>query len=261
MASRQTAQQKTIGSIILNTPIQDIASKFVYVVLLFAFLVIGFLGGKLDTLQGGGPILGAQTAIVPTQAPAAAAPDQPAAPDPAQVLKDLKVGHLPAEGNENAKVTIVEFSDFECPFCGRFYTDTLPQIRKDYIETGKVKLYYRHYPLPFHPKAVPLAHASECANDQGAFWKMHDKIFENNSTVANLTDGDFKQWGADLGLDTVTFNNCYDNKTHQKEIDEDNAAGSAVGVSGTPTFYVNGKQLVGAQPYSAFKAVIDEALK
>lgn len=294
MPTRKTPEKPTIGSVLMNVPLQTIGTKVVYVVLLVSFLVIGYLIGKVEALQSGTMIAGspnvraAQTALndiangaekpqeiakialeelnKAPEANAAApaqgqAPQQPAVPDPEQVKKDLKMGHLPVQGNDNAKVTIVEFSDFECPFCGRFYTDTYPQLKKDYIDTGKVKLYYRHYPLPFHPKAVPLALASECANDQGAFWKMHDMIFENNATVATMTDDQIKQWGADLGLDTASFNSCYDGKTHQKEVDEDNTAGAAVGVSGTPTFYINGKQLVGAQPYAAFKAIIDEELK
>jgi len=247
----------TLSSLIMNTPLQSLGTKLVYIVLLIAFLVIGYLLGKVEALQKRESVT-AQTATSPDQQ---TAPQQPSAPDPEKVKKELKVGHLPVEGNENAKVTIIEFSDFECPFCGRFYVDTLPSLRKDYIDTGKVKFYYRHFPLAFHPKAVPLANASECANDQGAFWKMHNKIFDNNSTVSNLTDTDFKQWAADLGLDTSTFNNCYDNKTHQKAIDEDQAAGTSVGVNGTPTFYINGKQLVGAQPYAQFKQMIDEELR
>lgn len=87
-------------------------------------------------------------------------------------------GHLPALGDKKAKVTIVEFSDFECPFCNRFFKDTLPQIKKDYVDTGKTVLYYRHFPLGFHPLAKPFAIASECANEQGKFWEFHDKIFE-----------------------------------------------------------------------------------
>lgn len=86
-------------------------------------------------------------------------------------------GHLPVLGKNDAKVTLIEFSDFECPYCRSFYKDTELQIRKDYIDTGKVKLFYRHYPLPFHPSAMPFAIASECANEQGKFWEMHDKIF------------------------------------------------------------------------------------
>ena len=88
-------------------------------------------------------------------------------------------GHLPPNGDKNARVTVVEFSDFECPFCRRYFTETYPQLKKEYVDTGKVVMYYRHYPLPFHPLASPFAIASECANDQGKFWEFHDKIFQS----------------------------------------------------------------------------------
>lgn len=87
-------------------------------------------------------------------------------------------GRLPSIGDRDAKVVIVEFSDFECPFCRRFFTDTLPQIKKNYVDTGKAVMYYRHLPLDFHPLAKPFAMASECANEQGKFWEFHDKIFQ-----------------------------------------------------------------------------------
>lgn len=246
-----------LSSTILNTPMQTLAVRLMYVVLLIAFLVIGYLIGKVETLQKG-----AITAAVPSQ-PGQAAPQQPqapTAPDQKTVLSKLKTGHLPAIGKDNAKVTIVEFSDFQCPFCGRFYKDSLPQIKKDYIDTGKVKLYFRHFPLDFHPQAKPLAIVAECANDQGKFWEMHDVIFDNNDKVGTMTNEDYKKWAVDMGLDTAKFNNCVDQKQHSDVIDEDQKAGVEVGVSGTPTFYVNGKQLVGAQPFSAFQTAIDAEL-
>lgn len=256
MPTRKTAEKPTIGDILANIPLQTLGTKLVYIVLLIACLVIGYLFAKVESLQQGSAAPVAQQPANPNNA----APQEPAAPDPEQVKKDLKMGHFPVKGNENAPVTIVEFSDFECPFCGRFYEETLPQIQKEYIDTGKVKLYYRHYPLSFHPKAVPLALASECANDQGAFWQMHDKIFDNNSTVSTATDDTFKQWAVELGLNAATFNECYDSKTHQAKVDGDFADGGAVGVSGTPTFYINGRQLVGAMPFASFQAIIDEEL-
>lgn len=91
----------------------------------------------------------------------------------------IENGHFPALGDKNARVTIVEFSDFECPFCRRYFTETYPQLKKEYVDTGKVVMYYRHYPLPFHPLAQPFAIASECANEQGKFWEYHDKIFQS----------------------------------------------------------------------------------
>lgn len=231
-------------------------TQIIYVLLLIAAFLIGYLLARVQILEKGS----AGTA----GAPSAAAPQQgqPAAPNPEDVKKKLAVGHFPAKGNDSAKVTIVEFSDFECPFCANFHKDAWPQIVKEYIDTGKVKFYYRHFPLQFHPQAVPLAHVSECANDQGKFWEMHEKIFTENTagTLTGATDATYKAWAGDLGLNTNTFNSCYDQKTHQKEIDEDTAAGSEVGVSGTPTFYINGVQLVGAQPFAAFKTAIDAEL-
>lgn len=98
---------------------------------------------------------------------------------PASSVKtSVDIGHLPALGDKNAKVTIIDFSDFECPFCRRFFEETFSKIKKDYIDTGKAVFYYRHFPLAFHPLAQPFAQASECANEQGKFWEMHDKIFQ-----------------------------------------------------------------------------------
>lgn len=250
MPKKKTGNQITLPRIVIPTRFTQ--QQVLYTLLLAASFLLGYLLSTVQALKNPSKVETSPTA----QQPAA---QQPVAPDPNKIY-NVEVGHLPVNGDKNAKVTIVGFSDFECPFCGRFFTDTYPELKKEYIDTGKAKMYFRHYPLPFHKKAVPLALLSECANDQDAFWKMHDKIFENNATVATLTDTDFKQWAVDLGMDTTTFNSCYDNKAHQKEIDEDTAAGSAVGVSGTPTFYINGKQLVGAQPFASFKTAIDAAL-
>ena len=176
------------------------------------------------------------------------------------MLSKLNTGHLPPEGNVDAPITIVEFSDFECPFCGRYYSETLPQIREEYVNTGKVKIYYRHLPLAFHPQARPLAIASECANDQGKFWEMHDIIFDNSASIATTTVEDHKLWAQELGLNTALFSSCVDNQEHANLIDEDVADGAEVGADGTPTFYVNGQQLIGAQPFASFKAIIDQEL-
>lgn len=91
-------------------------------------------------------------------------------------------GHLPVNGKTGAKITIVEFADLECPFCRRFFLDTYPQIKKEYIDTGKAVMYFRHFPLSFHPLAIPFANAVECANEQGKFWEMHDKIYAEQGT-------------------------------------------------------------------------------
>jgi protein-disulfide isomerase len=235
------------------------ATQLLYVLLLVAVFSIGYLLARVQLLEkGGSQNTGGTTA--PTQG-TGTVPD-PAAPDPKTVLEKLNNGHLPVKGDNNAKVTVVEFSDFECPFCARFYADTLPQLTTEYIDTGKIAFYYRHYPLSFHPQAVPAALASECANDQGKFWEMHDKIFDENNAgkLGTATTDTFKQYAADLGLEANAFDSCFDDKTHQAKVDEDFAAGNEVGVSGTPTFYINGRQMVGAQPFASLKAIIDEEL-
>lgn len=160
-------------------------------------------------------------------------------------------------GNANAPVTIIEFSDFECPFCGKFYTETLPSIKENYIDIGKVKLVFRDFPLPFHPDAQKAAEAAECAGEQNKYWEMHDKIFENQNalSVANL-----KQYAKGMGLDSAQFNACLDSGKMASEVQKDLADGQGYGVSGTPTFFINGIELVGAQPYSVFDQLIKQAL-
>ena len=169
-------------------------------------------------------------------------------------------------GNPDAPVTIIEFSDFQCPFCRKFYKETLPQIKKDYILTGKAKLVYRDFPLvQIHPGATPAAEGAECAKEQGKFWEMHDAIFDEQekqgSGTVQFTADDVKKWAAKIGLNTSKFNQCLNSGKYKQEIEKDIADGSAAGVTGTPAVFVNGRLIVGAQPFAAFKAVIDEELK
>ena len=164
----------------------------------------------------------------------------------------------PVKGDANAPVEIIEFSDFQCPFCSRWYSDALPQIQKEYIDTGKVKLVYRDFPLSsIHPQATPAAEAAECAKEQGKFWEFHDKLFENQ---ASLSTASYKQWAQELGLNTQQFNDCVDKKKYQSEVTKDYQDGQAAGVTGTPSFFVNGINIRGAQPFSAFKTIIDQEL-
>jgi len=168
-------------------------------------------------------------------------------------------------GNENAKVTVVEFSDFQCPFCRSFWSGAYQQIKKEYIDTGKIRFVYRDYPLPFHPAAQASAESAECADDQGKFWEMHDKIFseQGKQGTGTITYGitDLKKWASQIGLDSVKFNKCLDSGKYKSEVEKDSADGSSYGVSGTPTLFVNGNPVVGAQQFSVFKALIDKELK
>jgi len=149
------------------------------------------------------------------------------------------------------KVTIIEFSDFQCPFCGRAQP-TLKQIIQDYGD--KVEIVYKHFPLSFHQYAQKAAEASECARDQGKFWEYHDILFENQNAL-DLTS--LKKYAKDLNLDTGKFNSCLDNSEKASVVEKDFNEGLARGVDGTPTFFINNEVLVGAQPYSAFKQAID----
>jgi len=160
----------------------------------------------------------------------------------------------PSRGPENAKVTIVEFSDFQCPFCGRVH-DTVEKVMESY--PGKVRLVFRQFPLEFHPKAPKAAEAALCANEQGQFWQYHDVLFKNQT---KLEEDDLKAHAASLGLDGNKFADCLATGRMKKTIEEDQAAGKKAGVTGTPAFFINGTPLSGAQPLEAFKEVIDQEL-
>lgn len=178
---------------------------------------------------------------------------------PAPVLRlNVSADDDPVKGSNDAPVTIIEFSDFECPFCERFYTQTLPLIDSDYIQTGKVKFVYRDFPLSFHRNATKAAEAADCANEQGKFWEYHDKIYENQNDIGIAS---LKQYAVDLGLDAQAFNTCLDSGKMTQEVQKDAQDGRAYGVQGTPTFFINGIRLVGAQPYENFQQVIDQELK
>lgn len=167
-------------------------------------------------------------------------------------------------GNSDATVVIIEFSDYQCPFCRSFWRDTLPLIKSEYIDTGKVRFIYRDFPLNFHPSAMPAAQTAECAGDQGKYWEMHDKIFSEQeklgSGTVQFSIDDLKKWAGQIGLDKNKLNSCLNSQKYVEEITKDYNDGQAAGVSGTPGFFINGKSVVGAQPFSVFKSIIDEEL-
>jgi len=177
----------------------------------------------------------------------------------------------PFEGKANAPITLVEFTDFQCPFCSRHYTQTYDQIKKNYVDTGKVKYVVRDYPLSFHPFAEKSAEAAECANKQGKFFGMHDKLFSNQATWSKSADVSaavttFKQYAKDLKLDSSKFDTCLDSGETADEIAKDQADGAASGIDGTPGFWIlgpNGKnqKISGAFPYATFSAAFDGMLK
>lgn len=160
----------------------------------------------------------------------------------------------PSRGPDNAKVTIVEFSDFECPFCSRA-VGTVDQVMQAY--PGKVRLVFRQFPLSFHPHAAKAAEAALCANEQKRFWEYHDTLFKNQKA---LEVPQLKEHAKSVGLDEKKFAECLDSGRLKAQVEEDTEAGSAAGVSGTPAFFINGVSLSGAQPMEEFKKVIDQEL-
>jgi len=169
---------------------------------------------------------------------------------------NLEGAHI--RGDENAPVTMVEWSDFQCPFCGRFYVETEKQLVEEYVNTGKVKLIYKQFPLEqLHPFAKPAALASECAAEQGKFWEYHDKVFENQQS---LNGENLKKWAGEIGLNQAQFDSCLDDQKYLDKVNADLAEGSSAGIRGTPGFLIDGQLISGAQPYSVFKSAIEAAL-
>lgn len=190
------------------------------------------------------------------QAPTPAQPEA-LAPDAAPSrVEDVSADDDPQLGNKDAPVVIVEFSDFECPFCARFRQETLDQIVEQYGDN--VLFVYRDFPLSqMHPHAQQAAEASECADDQGAFWEYHDVLFEN---PAALDTDSLVAYAEQLELDVDEFTECLDSGKYTEEVLADLDDGRTYGVTGTPTFFINGVPLVGALPFSSFQEVIDAEL-
>jgi len=176
----------------------------------------------------------------------------------------------PVMGNPNAQITIIEFSDFQCPFCARFHSNTLPLIEENYVSSGKVKFVYRDFPIQsIHPNAMPAAIAAECADDQGKFWEYHDVLFANQNNWERLeslaTIAAFKQYAIQLGLSSDDFNSCLESGKHFEEVNADLQDGRTYGVTGTPGFFIGNENIgytkvSGAKPYPIFQDIIDEMI-
>ena len=166
---------------------------------------------------------------------------------------DVAAAGRPERGPKNASVTIIEFSDYQCPFCQKA-EDVVDQVMKTYAD--KVRLVYRDYPLSFHPNARPASEAAACANAQGKFWEYHAKLFHGDG----LEPEKLKTYADQVGLDRKKFDDCLEKKPFKAEIDKDVKDGEKAGVNGTPAFFINGRMLSGAQPFEKFKEVIDDEL-
>jgi protein-disulfide isomerase len=178
------------------------------------------------------------------------------------VMEKIDLEGEPSRGPDDAKVTIVEYSDFECPFCSRGYQIVEDQVMPEYKD--KVKFYFKNLPLKsIHPWAESAAIAAECAQQQSGegFWKMYHSLFKNQREInqGNLKDK-VTGFAKDAGLDETKFAQCFDSKASQSAVDKDLEEAAAVGANSTPTFFINGRRLEGAQPFENFKTIIDQEL-
>jgi protein-disulfide isomerase len=166
---------------------------------------------------------------------------------------EIPVENSPVRGNASAPITIVEFSDFQCPFCRRSQA-SVGAIKTKY--PTQIRWVFKDFPLSFHQRAMPAAMAARCAGDQGKYWEYHDKLFNGSG----LEDADLKRYAKEVGLDESKFDNCVAAQRFREGINADMKLGQSVGVSGTPAFFINGRMLSGAQPPEAFQEIIDEEL-
>lgn len=178
-----------------------------------------------------------------------------------KVMEKISLKGEPGKGPANAKVTIVEYSDFQCPFCSRAYTTMDTQVLKEYGD--KVRFYHKQFPLSFHPWAEPAAIAAECAGQQSpeAYWKLYGFLFANQKDINPQNIKDKAHEGLQgTKIDMAKFDDCYDNKKSLDKVKADMAEAQTVGVNGTPAFFINGRMISGAQPYENFKTIIDDEL-
>jgi protein-disulfide isomerase len=166
-------------------------------------------------------------------------------------------------GKADAPVEIIEFADFECPGCGQFATVTEPDVRKRLIEPGLAKITFYDYPLPQHKNSQAAHNAAACADDQGKFWEMHDRIFASqdqwNTEATDNPKPFFEKYASDIGLNTSVWESCFDSRKHQGRIVANQAEGDRRQVHSTPTFIIGTKSYPGALPYDALKAIVDSA--
>jgi len=263
LAVRAVKQVKMISAAeIVNLMIANFGTAL----LIVASFLIGMLWTEVRYLKkgtglgyGGGDSAAAPTAQAPTQQQA------PEAPVSDADWKKIQNGAVFEKGNKNAPVTMVEFTDYQCPFCGQFFTQTYKSLVDTYVKSGKLRIIVRDLPLSFHPNARPGAIAARCAGQQGKYEQMHDQLFGNQADWSSLT-GDaasakLKEYAGKLGLNAGKFESCLKDDSIGKAVDADLALAGSVGATGTPTFFINKERVVGAMPLASFTAKIDGYLK
>ena len=251
MPTRKKSQmEEPIPPVVEDTPETfTFKTTHFYAVLVVLAFSVGVLIGYI--VWGGASA--SQTVAAQPSGPVAQAPiDTPA---PQYVRYKIPTDGYPSIGPADAPITIVEFSDFQCPYCRAWHQQTYQPLFAAY--PGKIRLVYRDFPLTqIHPNAFPAAEAAQCANEQNAFWPFHDKLFSSE----NLGDDVYKQYAQELGLDMTRFDDCLTVHKYQQYIQDNSDFAVNLGVNSTPTFFINGLAVVGAQPISVFKQVIDKEL-
>lgn len=261
-------------TVTVPVPSKGSTAIIIFILLLGSAFLIGRFSGQVELLKKGqgttAPSAQVKSGTAQQQPPAGNQIQQPGA----GATVAVSIDDDPIMGDKNAPVTMIEFSDYECPFCKRFWSDTLGQIKTNYIDTGKVKFVYRDLPLPFHePMATKEAIASNCAREQGGdkkFFEYHDEIFTRTTSNGNgLNDDKLQSIAQDLGLNMSKFNSCIEDDAQKEEVKKDIADAQAVGATGTPTLLIGkstkdgniqGERIIGAQPYSVFQPVIEKYL-
>jgi protein-disulfide isomerase len=263
---KQVVEEEEIEQVEVNKPtppvvtinIQTWATPIVGLVMLVIGILAGyyirpFMLAQANTTTPNLPVVVTPQVVIPTA-------DNSAAQQSLMESLIPKVRHF--KGDPNAPVTIIEFADFQCPFCGRFFASTEPQLNEAYIQSGKVRLGYWNFAF-LGDESTWAAESAECAADQDKFWEYHDKLYASQSgeNQGAFSKDNLKKFAEDLGFDTQTFNECLDSGKYTSLIQEDTSTSGALGVKSTPTFLVNGQAIVGAQPFEAFQQIIDPLLK
>ena len=251
--SEEPVSEPIVSEPIASEPVVKPEATFTFKATHFyaVLVVLAFAAGILIGYVAWGRTPPESTVLVPQEAAAAAAPTTA----PQYVRYKIPTDGFPSLGPANAPITLVEFADFQCPYCRQWEQQTYQPLLQAY--PGKIRIVYRDFPLTsIHPNAMPAAEAAQCANQQGQFWPYHDKLFGGE----NLGDQVYQQYAQDLGLDMTKFNECLTSHKFASAIQADMDFATNLGVNSTPTFFVNGLAIIGAQPLSTFTSVIDKEL-
>ena len=252
VAAKKEAEEKVISFKVPEFHLQNMKyTPLLMVLLLIASFLLGVLTTKVAYLENQNSQN--QQAQAPAGSPGASV--QPGA------KVNVTTGPFPVLGDNKAKVTVVEFADFQCPFCEQWFSNVEASLIKDYVNTGKVKFAFRNYAF-LGQESTWAAEASYCANEQGKFWDYHDYLYKHQGQENSgaFSKANLEQFAADMGLNTSQFNQCLESDKYASQVASEVKEGQTAGVNGTPTSFVDGQSVVGAQPYATFKTLIDQEL-